>query len=165
MNFYESVVIDYLRADRTVFVNQECCIQLNKADNPDTSGPHWYCDAVACDFRNKYVFLCEISYSIQLQSLGDRLKNWNENWELLCAALRRDSQVPPEWPVRPWLFVPEQLIPLLLRRLDKIGNGGTPLAFAPRITPLEMVQPWCYRSWNRVGEGAKPSVIPESMWV
>ena len=29
MNYYESVVIDYLRADRALFVNTECCIQLN----------------------------------------------------------------------------------------------------------------------------------------
>lgn len=46
MNYYESVVVDYLRADRALFVNTECCIQLNESDNPDTSGPHWYCDAV-----------------------------------------------------------------------------------------------------------------------
>jgi hypothetical protein len=50
MNYYESVVVDYLRADRAIFVNTECCIQLNEAVNPDNSGPHWYCDAVAVDF-------------------------------------------------------------------------------------------------------------------
>src|SRR5260370_41944842 len=42
---------------RFVFVNTECCIQINPADNPDRSGPHWYCDAVAADFRSKTVFL------------------------------------------------------------------------------------------------------------
>src|SRR5260370_37487114 len=26
MNYYENVVIDYLRADRAIFVNTECCI-------------------------------------------------------------------------------------------------------------------------------------------
>ena len=31
MNYYESVVIDYLRADRAIFVNTEYCIQLNEA--------------------------------------------------------------------------------------------------------------------------------------
>jgi hypothetical protein len=46
MNYYESVVMDYLRSDRAVFVNTNCCIQLNQADNPDTSGPQWHCDAV-----------------------------------------------------------------------------------------------------------------------
>ena len=46
MNYYESVVMDYLRSDRAVFVNTNCCIQLNQADNPGTSGPHWCCDVV-----------------------------------------------------------------------------------------------------------------------
>jgi len=32
MNYYESVVIDYLRADRSVFVNTEYCIQINKGN-------------------------------------------------------------------------------------------------------------------------------------
>ena len=54
MNYYESVVMDYLRADRAVFLNTEYCIQINPG-NPDTSGPHWYCDAVALDFRAKEI--------------------------------------------------------------------------------------------------------------
>lgn len=52
MDYYQNVVIDYLRADRALFVNAECCIQVNPASNPDASGPHWYCDAVAADFRH-----------------------------------------------------------------------------------------------------------------
>jgi hypothetical protein len=62
-DYYEPVVVNYLRADRAIFVNTECCVQLNQADNPDTSGDHWYCDAVALDLRAKAVFLCEISYA------------------------------------------------------------------------------------------------------
>jgi len=44
MDYYEGVVIDYLRADRALFVNTECCIQINPADNPDNSGPHCLSD-------------------------------------------------------------------------------------------------------------------------
>jgi hypothetical protein len=33
----------------------------------------------------------------------------------------------------------------------------------PRITTLEMVQPWKFRSWNRIGEAAKPASIPAEM--
>lgn len=80
MNFYEEVVIDYLRADRAIFVNANCCIQINPADNPDTTGPHWYCDAVACDFQHKRVFLCEISYDTHLTALIARLSAWHDNW-------------------------------------------------------------------------------------
>jgi hypothetical protein len=32
--------MDYLPADRAVFVNTEFCIQINQAANPDNSGPH-----------------------------------------------------------------------------------------------------------------------------
>src|ERR1700687_1112997 len=162
MNYYESVVIDYLRADRALFVNTECCLQVNPADNPDKSGPHWYCDAVVADFRSGTVFLCEISYGAQLSDLTKRLKGWHENWKGVCHALVRDSFLPKAWPVRPWLFVPEKLVPLLLKRLAQIKTGQT-LEFVPRITPLELVQPWLYRGFSRVDDATKPVVIPEAM--
>ena len=91
MDYYESVMIHYLRSDRAIFVNPECCIQLNPADNPDKSGSHWYCDAVAADFRNKTIFLCEVSYSKGLSSLTKRLREWHDHWEGLCVALTRES--------------------------------------------------------------------------
>ncbi len=50
MDYYQNVVVEYLRADRAVFVNTECCIQLDKNRNVDKT-KHWYCDAVAADFR------------------------------------------------------------------------------------------------------------------
>jgi len=162
MSFYEEVVIDYLKADRALFVNTNCCIQLNESNNPDGSGPHWYCDAVTVDFRAKTIFLCEISYSSSLGDLIKRLKAWHESWRLLCIALCRDSFLPSEWSVRPWLFVPEKLLPLLLRRMGQATSAGTP-HFIPRITTLEMVQPWQYRSWHRIGETEKPPAIPEEM--
>ncbi len=162
MDFYENVMAHYLRSDRATFVNLECCIQLNQAANPDASGPHWYCDAVAVDFRNKAVFLCEISYSKGLHSLTKRLREWHEDWEKICYALVRDSFLSKEWPVRPWLFVPEQLLPLLLQRFDEI-RADRRLKFVPRITPLEMIQPWRFQSWNRIGEAIKPDTIPKAM--
>jgi hypothetical protein len=124
MNYYESVVIDYLRADRAVFVNTECCIQKNQADNPDASGPHWYCDAVAVDFRSKKIFLCEVSYSTQLVNLVKRLKGWHENWDDVRKALVRDCFLPESWPVRPWLFVPETFVPLCYSGSAKLKMGS-----------------------------------------
>lgn len=162
MNFYENVVVDYLRADRSLFINTQCCIQLNAADNPDTSGPHWYCDAVAADFQNRTIFLCEISYGAQLSDLTKRLRAWHEDWARVRSALTRDNHLPMDWPVRPWIFIPEAAISILLKRLGQIASSG-PLLFDPRVTPLEMVQPWRYRSWNRIGEADKPSEIPVSM--
>jgi hypothetical protein len=162
MNYYENVVVEYLRADRALFVNTDCCVQLSEAENPDKSGPHWYCDVVAADFRDKAVYLCEISYSANLNSMIARLTAWHRNWSGVLTALARDCSLPVEWPVRPWLFVPEELVALLLDRLAKIDPPGR-LSFRPRITPLELVQPWRYPSWRRVGEAMKPSVIPPEM--
>ena len=139
--------MEYLRADRAVFLNTEYCIQLNPG-NPDTSGPHWYCDAIALDFGSKEIFLCEISYAIRLADLIKCLKGWHDNWKGVCEAVARDSFLSEPWPVRPWLFVPESRAPLLNQRLGEIANGQ-PLNFAPKITHLERVQPWRYASWNR----------------
>lgn len=162
MDYYETVMLHYLRADRAIFVNSECCIQLNEAANPDLSGPHWYCDAVASDFRNKTIFLCEISYSKGLQSLTKRLREWHADWDKLCFSLVRDSFLHADWPVRPWLFVPEEYVPVLLLRLDEI-RAGAPLRYLPRVTTLEMIQPWRFRSWNRIGEREKPDCISLEM--
>jgi hypothetical protein len=162
MDYYEGVMLHYLRADRAIFLNTECCIQLNESLNPDSSGPHWYCDAVAADFRSRSIFLCEISYSKGLVSLTKRLKSWHSDWAKVCYALTRDSFLEADWPIRPWLFVPQQLVPLLLKRLDEVAAGQM-LNFVPRIPTLEGIQPWLFPSWNRVGECAKPDVIPEAM--
>jgi hypothetical protein len=160
MDYYESVVINYLRADRAVFVNTEYCIQLNPGPNPDTSGPHWYCDAVALDFRSKQIFLCEISYAARLAGLTERLSGWQRDWDRVCDALARDSFFSERWPIRPWLFVPEKRIAFLKKRLGQIANGQPP-KFDPRITPLEMVQPWRYSSWSRKDDCSNEAAIAE----
>ena len=87
MDYYQGVVTEYLRADRAIFLNTECCIQLNPGANPDTTGPHWFCDAVAADFRAEAVFLCEVSYARGLGALLRRFSEWNREWSKLdgCA--------------------------------------------------------------------------------
>jgi hypothetical protein len=57
MDYFQGVVTENLRADRAMFVNTECCIQLNPGANPDRTGPHWFCDAVAVNLRDEAVFL------------------------------------------------------------------------------------------------------------
>lgn len=162
MDFYQGVVIDYLRADRAVFVNTECCIQLNEGPNPDNSGHHWYCDAVAVDFRNRETFLCEISFEESLGKLKKRLNEWIGHWPELCKALKRDSKVPADFGVRPWLFVPARSVAQIIASLEATkGADGTPL-FKTRITPLEKVQPWFYHSWNHRDCMTDKSEVPEA---
>jgi hypothetical protein len=81
------VVVLYLGLLDALFVNTECCIQLNDKENPDKSGPHWYCDAIAVDFREKKIYPCEISFEISLGKLVERLKQWAETWDGVRAAL------------------------------------------------------------------------------
>jgi hypothetical protein len=152
MDYYQGVVTDYLRADRAMFVNTECCIQLNPGANPDTSGPHWYCDAVAINLRERQVFLCEISFAVALGDLTKRLSTWHANWCALRLALSRDSFVDAGWQVSPWVFIPQERITTLERKLAKAygGSATTEGMPYPKITALEDVAPWKYRAWNRV---------------
>ena len=152
MDYYQGVVTDYLRADRAVFVNTEYCIQLNPGVNPDTSGLHWYCDAIAVDLRKPAVYLCEISYSKSLAALLKRLKDWNANWPLLRTALVRDSFVQRDWPVRPWVFIPEKCRDPLEAGFNRLPGIGMQPMPKPKVTNLEDVVPWKYPSWNRVPE-------------
>ncbi|EPK4168639.1 hypothetical protein QEG52_001356 [Stenotrophomonas maltophilia] len=144
MDHFESVVLDFLRADRRLFINAQCCIQLNPGTNPDTSGPHWYCDAVAVSVRDRSAFLCEISYAVRLPALVARLKSWDQHWIALKEALARDCGIPVDWTLQPWLFVPND-------RVDRLRLGARALSLMPepRITALEEVLPWRYRSWDR----------------
>ena len=70
---FEGVVLDSPRAYRALFVNSQCYIQLNEGSNPDTSGPHWYFDALAVSFKERAAFLCEITYAARAASLIVRL--------------------------------------------------------------------------------------------
>jgi hypothetical protein len=93
-----------------------------------------------------------------------RLREWHEHWELVCGALRRDSRIPPSWEKRPWLFVPDDLVPTLVRGLTQITGELATLRFRPKITTLEATQPWkIERSWDLQGESPKSDRIPKSM--
>lgn len=52
--------------------------------------------------------------------------------------------MPAGWFVRPWLFLPQAHAERLKNSLASLGTLPS-----PRITFLEDVVPWRYRSWNR----------------
>ncbi|MGU7774650.1 hypothetical protein ACV229_31305 [Burkholderia sp. MR1-5-21] len=153
MDYYQGIVTDYLRADRAMFLNMECCIQLDAGSNPDASpGRHWYCDVVAVNLRDEAIFLCEITYSSTLEALIKRLNSWHTHWNHLCAALVRDLHVSASWPVRPWVFIPDERRDLFAQKLAPLGLGNSPSVGMPqpKVTSLEEVVPWKYRSWNHI---------------
>ena len=156
MDYFQGVVAEYLRADRSTFVNPEFCLQLDEGVKEPSKGTSWYIDLLAVSFKDKTVYLCEVTYAKVPGALISRLTAWCSNWQRMLETVRRDAGVPADWPVRPWLFVPEVGIKTLVAKLP-------PLPVIPRITPLEMTEPWKYNGWNRHGEAAKPWSIPPEM--
>jgi hypothetical protein len=150
VDYYQGVVTDFLRADRAVFVNTECCIQLHPGSNPG-GGMHWFCDAVAINMRERQVFLCEITYSKSLDALLKRLTGWSTNWPALRIALVRDLCIPVDWPVTPWVFIPSEREDLLERKLARVAipeGDASILMPKPKVTHLERVAPWNYNAWD-----------------
>lgn len=149
MDYFQGVVTEFLRANRSTFVNTEYCIQLDAGCEPQKSR-HWYCDAVAADFRNKTISLCEVTYSKSLHALVTRFRAWNNCWPLLCEAIKRDCSVPDDWSVRPHAFIPANLREKLNSKLATGIYTKTPCTMPyPKITTLEEVVPWKYCTWNR----------------
>lgn len=153
MDYFQGVVTEFLRANRSTFVNTEYLIQLDEGSTP-LKARHWYCDALAVNFQHSTVYLCEITYSKTMSALLARLQAWAANWEAVCQSISRDSQLTGAWSFRPWVFVPADSRPLLLRKLD-CGPSPTDPARgmpAPLITTLESVAPWNYCTWDRKHE-------------
>ena len=150
MDYFQGVVTEFLRANRSTFVNTEFCIQLDPGGEP-LKGRHWYCDAIAADFEGKTIYLCEVTYSKTLHALVSRLQAWKKCWPLLCNAIARDCSVPDDWKVQPWLFIPSASRDKMKEKLTALGitpNAPDQMPY-PWITDLENVVPWKYSNWNR----------------
>ena len=148
MEPYKIVVLDFLMADKAMFINTECRIQLDADANPKKPGQYLPCDALAIDLRHGSVYLCEIACEHKLQPLLKKLSAWTKNWDSVQTALRRDSLVPANWRVNVWLFVPEDSIEMLDGKLERLRQviGSK---FKVKITALEEVQPWRLSNWER----------------
>lgn len=149
MDYFQGVVIEFLRAKRSRFVNTEYMINLD-LDGTYKKDRHWYCDAVVIDFADSTVHLCEITYSKTLQAVTKRLQLWSDHWSEVIAAIRRDSALVGDWYFVPRVFVPEPLQSALATRiatLKRPDDCSHPMP-QPIVTILEDVLPWKYRSWN-----------------
>ncbi len=153
MDYFQGVVTEFLRANRSTFVNTEYLIQLDESPTP-LKGRHWYCDALAVNFQHSTVYLCEITYSKTMSALLGRLQAWASHWEGVCASISRDSQLCGTWKFQPWVFVPQDSTTLLIRKLEVSSTPIRPQSPmpAPLITTLESVSPWNYCTWDRKHE-------------
>lgn len=156
MDYFQGVVTEYLRANRSTFVNTEYLIQLDEGATP-LKARHWYCDALAVNFEHSTVYLCEVTYSKTMSALLSRLHAWAVHWDGVCKSIARDSKLTGTWAFRPWLFVPEASQPLLLRKLALSPNTDLPHHGmpAPLINTLESVASWNYCTWDRKHELAE----------
>ena len=150
MDYFQGVVIEYLRADRAMFVNTECLIQLEPGDVL-AKGRHWYCDAVAINHRESTVYLCEITYATTMYALLTRLQAWDAQWPSLCTAIVRDCCIPVWWQIQPWVFVPENRSAALSEKLSAFVKADHVAGHMPnpKVTYLESVLPWKYQQWDR----------------
>lgn len=117
MNGHKAMVADYLQADRSLFVNGDFLLHLDADITGNDKGRHWYVDFLSASFKERIVFLCEVTFSQDLSKLMRRMKEWSRNWGLIVCAIHRDTGVPSEWEVRPWVFIPEDRISLFVSRL------------------------------------------------
>lgn len=150
MEYFQSIVSDYLRADRSTFINNEFLIQLDEGDRP-IKGRHWYCDVVAVNLAQSAVYLCEVTYSATQQALMARLAGWAENWAELVHAVRRDTGAPAQWQVQPWVFIPKKYHDAYTERFARVRapEHTLPAMPVPRVTLLEDTLPWEYCTWDR----------------
>ena len=153
MDYFQGVVAEFLRANRSTFINTECLLQLQPGDAP-AKGEHWYCDVVSVNFQEETVYLCEVTYSKTMHSLLARLAAWSKVWSRLTEAIVRDCHVPPGWRVQPWVFIPSAHEDLFNKKMTASNISADALIAMPmpRITHLERVVPWNYPSWNRTLE-------------
>lgn len=151
MDYYQGVVLEYLRADRSVFVNPEYLIQLD--EGVAKKGRHWYCDILAVSFRTpRAIYLCEVTYSSTAHALLRRLKEWDANWTEICDAVSKNCGGTSGWQICPWVFLPKEVLEKQYQKKlsqflpPRTQQQQMPL---PRVTALEKVAPWRYK-WDRI---------------
>jgi hypothetical protein len=143
MDYFQGVVTEYLRADRSCFVNPEFWLRGN-LENPHDK-PHWFVDVLALNMRERKVYLCEVTYAKQPRALTKRLQSWKQHWELINQALKEDSYIERDWPVVPWVFAPATVLKVIRPDLLQLfPDAGA--------TELEAVLPWLYCNYDRKPE-------------
>jgi hypothetical protein len=148
VDYYQGVVVEFLRANRATFVNTEYLIDLD-ATKKFQKGQHWYCDALAINFSDRTAYLCEITYSKTLSALLTRLSAWSKCWPQVCSAIQRTSALDQTWSFRPWVFIPSDSGDYFRQKLTALEmTSDNPMPF-PRIDTLEAVAPWNYCTWDR----------------
>lgn len=143
MDYFQGVVLEYLRADRSNFVNPEFWVRgnLESAHNR----PHWFVDILTVNMKEKKVYLCEVTYAKQPRALVQRLRSWREHWETIEKTLREDTGVPGDWPLCPWVFATDQAMKAIEPELVRLFPDH-------KASNLLKTLPWEYCTYDRKEE-------------
>lgn len=68
MDYFQSIVEQYLQADRANLISTEFFLQHKDKEN-DPGPPNWYIDILNVNMREQRVYLCEITYARKLHEL------------------------------------------------------------------------------------------------
>lgn len=143
MDYFQGVVLEYLRADRSCFVNPEFWIRGNLKSSHDK--PHWFVDVLAVHMKKKEVYLCEVTYAKQPRALVQRLRSWKTHWEIINQTLREDTSIGEDWPLIPWVFATTDFLKVIKPVLEDLFPQG-------RTKSLSDVLPWMYCTYDRKEE-------------
>jgi hypothetical protein len=143
-------------ADRGMEDDRDDDKRSTKHQKSTAKGDHWYCGAVAVDFRDSAIYLCEVTYAKGLVKLLKRLAEWEANWPAVVDAVHRESKIPSRWSVTPWLFIPQGFI--AKAKLSLLAAAQTCQMPTPRITALETLVPWNPERWPSL-RAAKSKLI------
>jgi hypothetical protein len=143
VDYFQGVVLEYLRADRSCFVNPEFWIRGNLESPHDK--PHWFVDVLAVHMKEKKVYLCEVTYAKQPRALVQRLQSWKEHWDIINRTLKEDTGIDKEWPLIPWVFGAPETLRVIEPVLKKLFPKGLTMN-------LEKVLPWLYCTYDRKEE-------------
>ena len=145
MDYFQGVVLEYLRANRSCFVNPEFWIRGNLEKPHDK--PHWFVDVLAVDMKFKAVYLCEVTYAKQPRALIQRLQSWSKHWDIISQTLKEDTCIDKDWPVIPWVFGAPDTLKVVEPALERLFPDPK-----SRMTSLEQVVPWKYCTYDRKEE-------------
>jgi hypothetical protein len=139
MDYFQGVVLEYLRANRTYFVNPEFWVRGNLQSPHDK--PHWFVDILTVNMRKKEVYLCEVTYAKQPRALIRRLNSWREHWETIDQTVREDTYIEKDWPLIPWVFATDDAMKIIEPILKALFPNG-------KMTSLSEVLPWKYCTYD-----------------
>jgi hypothetical protein len=157
MDYFQGVVLEYLRADRGCFVNPEFWLRGNPKSAHDR--PHWFVDVLAVHMKFKTVFLCEVTFARQPRALIQRLRSWKDNWQIVNDTLKEDTGIDKSWPVIPWIFASPVAMNIIKPELTKLFPQA-------RDTLLTEVVPWEYCTYDRkdkIKEIIEEEVLPDNV--